>query len=188
MQVATLVAAAILLLKAIAVVMLVRIAVTDFRLHKIYNDHLVPLLAVALALVVLDCVQKQSVTPAVGAGAAAALTFVALIGFWLAGKVGAGDVKLLTVAPLLVGYAGAVPMMIGLVVFTLATYLVMRFPHILPKRWQDGYAPAVKDKGLVPFGVPIAAAAILALVLPLPVETVPPPPPPVQFPGLLVTE
>ena len=188
MQPATLVAATILLLKAVGVIMLVRIAVTDFRLHKIFNAHLVPLLAVALALIILDCMQKQSFMPAVGAGAAAGLIFVAMIGFWFAGKVGAGDVKLLTIAPLLVGYAGALPMMLGLLVFTLVTYFVMRFPRVLPKHWLQVYAESVKNKGLVPFGVPIAAAAILALLLPMSAATAPPPLPATQFPALWITE
>jgi prepilin peptidase CpaA len=187
MQPATLVAATILLLKAIAVIMLIRIAVTDFRLHKIFNAHLVPLLAVALAMVVLDCVQKQSLMPAVGAGVAAGLIFVVLIGFWLAGKVGAGDVKLLTIAPLLVGYAGALPLVLGLLAFTVLTYLVMKFARFMPKRWFKTYAEELQSKGPIPFGVPIAAATIVALLLPMPAPTAPPPPE-IQFPGLWITE
>lgn len=162
-----------LLLKAIAVVMLIRIAVIDFRQHKIFNRDVLPLLAVALALLILNCVQAQSVMPAIGAAAAAALIFVVLIGFWLAGMLGAGDVKLLTVAPILVGYAGALPMMLGLLVFSLAAYSVMKFPSLLPKRWQQIYKQSLDERGRVPFGVPIAAAAILALLLPMPAGTAP---------------
>ena len=187
MQPATLVAIGILVLKAVAVIMLVRIAISDFRLRKIFNEHLLQLLAVALALVVLDCMQKQSFMPAVGAGAAAGLVFLTTIGFWLAGKVGAGDVKLLTIAPLLVGYAGTLPMMLGVLAFAILTYVVMRLARFMPKRWFLAYSEVSEKKGPIPFGVPIAAAAVLALLLPTLPATAPSPSP-VQFPGQWITE
>lgn len=159
-------AAAMLLFKAVAILMLIRIGVTDFRQHKIFNSQLVQLLSVALALVVLEATRGQAWVPAAGAAAASALIFVALIGFWVAGKVGAGDVKLLTIVPLLVGYGGVLPMMLALLAFTLATYLVMKFSILLPRPWFEVYTASLDDRGRVPFGVPIAAAAILTLLLP----------------------
>ena len=159
-------AAAELFLKAAAIVLLIRVAVTDFRQHKIFNAELLSLLALALAVVLTESLRLQSTIPALGAAAASAAIFVVLIGFWLARKVGAGDVKLFTIVPLLVGYSGALPMVLALLVFTLTTYLVMKFPALLPERWFRVYAQSLDSTGRVPFGVPIAAATILALLLP----------------------
>lgn len=161
-----LLATAGLFLKAAAILMLISIAITDFRLHKIYNSELLSLLALALAALLTETFRLQSTSPALGAAIGSGAIFVVLIGFWLAGKVGAGDVKLLTIVPLLVGYSGALPMVLALLVFTLVTYLVMKFPVLMPERWLRAYTQSLDAKGRVPFGVPIAAATILALLLP----------------------
>jgi prepilin peptidase CpaA len=161
-----LLAAAELFLKAAAILVLVRIAITDFRQHKIYNSELLSLLALALTIVLTEATRLQSTTPALIAGAASAAIFLALIVFWVLRKVGAGDVKLLTIVPLLVGYTGALPMMLMLLALTLFTYLVMKFPVLVPERWFRIYAQSLDSTGRVPFGVPIAAATIFALLLP----------------------
>ena len=161
-----LLATAVLFLNAAAILLLMRIEITDFRHHKIYNAELISLLALALAAVVTESMRVHSISPAQGAAIGSAAMFAVLIGFWLAGKVGAGDVKLLAIVPLLVGYTGALPMVLALLVFSVATYLVMKFPALLPERWFRAYAKSLDSTGRVPFGVSISAATIIALLLP----------------------
>jgi prepilin peptidase CpaA len=162
-----LLAAASLFLKATAILLLIRIAVTDFRQHKIYNTELLSLLALALVIVTTESMRQQSPSPALGAAIASAAIFAVLIVFWLARKVGAGDVKLLAIVPLLVGYSGALPMVLALLAFALAAFLVMKFPALLPARWFRLLAQSLDSKGRVPFGVPISAATIVTLLLPV---------------------
>lgn len=165
MQPEVMLATAALFLKAAAVPLLARIAVTDFRQHKIYNAELLPLLALALAAVITECMRVHSLAPAQGAAIIAAAVFVVLIGFWLAGKLGAGDVKLMTVVSLLVGSAGALPLVVALLVFSLAAFTAMKAPMLLPSRWSSVLAQALDQAGRVPFGVPISAATVVALLL-----------------------
>jgi prepilin peptidase CpaA len=159
-------AAAELFLKAAAIVMLVRIAVTDFRLQKIYNSELLSLLALALVIMLTDWVRSQEALSALWTGIASGALFLVLLFFWLRGKVGAGDVKLMSVVPLLVGHAAALPMAMALLAFVVLTYLVMKYPLVLPESWLRTYISALSKTGRVPFGVPIAAATIFALLLP----------------------
>jgi len=165
MRAEVLLATATLFLRAAAILLLVRIALTDFRQHKIYNAELLPLLALALAGILTESMQTHSLSPAQGAAITAAAVFAVLIGFWLAGKLGAGDVKLMTVVSLLVGSAGALPLVGALLAFSLAAFVVMKFPVLLPKSWFSIYAQALDETGRVPFGVPISAATVLALLL-----------------------
>jgi prepilin peptidase CpaA len=156
-----------ILAKAGVVIVLAYIAASDFTTQKIRNQQLMYLLAGAAALCVLRYMQTGDWRPALLAGAMAAVLFVVLFVFWLLGKVGAGDVKLLAVVPLAVGIEGSLTFMVGLLVLTLATYLVMKFPVLVPERWFRTYLVGLGKTGRVPFGVPISIAAVLALLLPL---------------------
>ena len=156
---------AIIVLKAVAVVMLARIAIVDFRIQKIRNEQVLQLLAIALALLALQYMKNGDWRAPLVVVATSAVLFVVVIGFWFGGKIGAGDVKLLTIMPLLVGTTGALPFLIALLVFTLATYFIMKFPLVLPERWFRTYIQSLASTGRVPFGVPISAAAVVAVLV-----------------------
>jgi len=152
-------------LKAISVLMLVRIGVSDFKTQRIRNEHMRELFAVALGILVATYFVTGD-GMAVGLTiAAAAVVFVLLLAFWLAGKLGAGDVKLLTTVPLIIGVSGSAPFVVAFLVFTLATYFIAKFPNMLPERWFRVYIQNLAKSGRVPFGVPIAAATIVALLV-----------------------
>lgn len=154
------------ILKAVAVLMLARIGVSDFLTQRIRNDHMWQLFAVAIATLLITYTGNRDAFAAGLALAMSIVLFVILLAFWLLGKVGAGDVKLLATVPLLLGYGGSVPFIMALLVFTFVVYFIMKFPIILPQRWFRGYVQSIAASGRVPFGVPIAAAAIVAVLIP----------------------
>jgi prepilin peptidase CpaA len=73
-------------------------------------------------------------------------------------------VKLLTIVPILVGVEGSGPFMIALLLATALTAAVMKFPVLLPEKLFRNYVQTLAQNGRVPFGVPIAAAAIIGLL------------------------
>lgn len=151
-------------LKAVSVLMLARIGVTDFLTQQIRNEHMRQLFAVALAILVLSFVVSGDSMAVWLTVASSAALFILLLIFWLLGKLGAGDVKLMATIPLLVGMPGSVPFVVALLVFTFLTYGVSKFPNLLPERWFRAYIQNLAKSGRVPFGVPIAAAAIVAML------------------------
>jgi prepilin peptidase CpaA len=162
-------------LKAVAVLMLARIAVSDYLTQRIRNEHMWQLFAVAIAILLITFAGNRDALAAGFALAMSLLLFVILLVFWLLGKVGAGDVKLLATMPLLLGYGGSMPFMLALLVFTFIVYFIMKFPNLLPERWHRGYIQSIAATGRVPFGVPIAAAAIVAVLIPTNLLLGPPP-------------
>ncbi|HTJ57239.1 MAG TPA: prepilin peptidase [Devosiaceae bacterium] len=156
---------AIDVLKAAAVLMLARIGVSDFRTQKIRNQHVAELFAVALAILLVTYISNGNGRVAGLAFLMSAVLFFVLVLFWLLGKVGAGDVKLMATMPILVGFSGSIPFVAALLVFSLLVYAVAKFPVLLPRRWFRTYIQSLASSGRVPFGVPIAAAGILALLL-----------------------
>ncbi|CAM5319273.1 hypothetical protein ATER59S_00996 [Aquamicrobium terrae] len=91
--------------------------------------------------------------------------FVMSICFWLAGKVGAGDVKLLGVVALPVGIAGGMPFAISLCALALATAggyrWMMMFGYRHPRLWRWA---ELAERKQVPYGVLISLATIIALL------------------------
>lgn len=156
----------LLVLKAIAIVVLATIAITDFRTQKIRNEQVRRLLVIAAAIQFVSYINTFDLAAVGLALAASGALFVALFGFWLGGKVGAGDVKLLAIVPLLIGMSGSLPFVIAMLVFSLAIYVLARHPTLLPEKWFRSYAERIGANGRVPFGIPIAAAAIVSLLLP----------------------
>ena len=67
--------------------------------------------------------------------------------------------------PLIVGVPGSLPFAVAFMLFTFVVYFIAKFPHMLPERWFRTYIQNLAKSGRVPFGVPIAAAAIVALLL-----------------------
>ena len=112
------------------------------------------LLAVALATLALSIVRTSSVFGAAISVATAAALFAVMFLFWLGRKVGAGDVKLFGIVPMLVGYEAMLPMALATVVFSAALIFVMKYPVLLPERLFRTYVASMDATGRIPFGVP----------------------------------
>lgn len=155
--------AASLLLKALAVPLLARIAWVDFTTQKITNRDVLLLLCLGLGSLQLLSVQAGSWWDMGLSALAALLLFVVLFPFWTLRKVGAGDVKLMAVIPFLIGGTGLVVFSLLLMVFAVAMAVVVKNPFLLPAGAFRLYVQHMDRKGVVPFGVPISAAAIGAI-------------------------
>ncbi|PAQ07476.1 prepilin peptidase [Mesorhizobium temperatum] len=156
--------AASLLLKGLAIPLLARIAWLDFTTQKISNQNVLLLLCLGLGSLQLLSVQSGSWWDMGLSGLAGLLLFVALFPFWALRKIGAGDVKLMAVVPLLIGGSGLVVFSVLLLVFALATAMVVKYPLMLPQGVFRLYVQHLDRKGVVPFGVPISLAAICTIV------------------------
>ncbi|RWF66950.1 prepilin peptidase [Mesorhizobium sp. M4B.F.Ca.ET.190.01.1.1] len=153
-----------LLLKALAIPLLARIAWVDFTTQKISNQNVLLLLCMGLASLLLLSVQSGSWWNMGLSALAGLLLFVLLFPFWALRKVGAGDVKLMAVVPLLIGGSGLVVFSVLLLIFALATAFIVKNPFMLPAGLFRVYVQHLDRKGVVPFGVPIALAAICSIV------------------------
>ena len=169
--------AASLLLKGLAIPLLARIAWLDFTTQKISNQNVLLLLCLGLGSLQLLSVQSGSWWEMGLSALAGLLLFVALFPFWVLRKVGAGDVKLMAVVPLLIGGSGLVVFSVLLLVFALATAMVVKNPFMLPAGVFRLYVQHLDRKGVVPFGVPISLAAICTIVFQVYVSLMPHPGP-----------
>ncbi|MER8437764.1 prepilin peptidase [Mesorhizobium sp. M1312] len=156
--------AASVLLKGLAIPLLVRIAWLDFTTQKISNQNVLLLLCLGLGSLQLLSVQSGSWWDMGLSGLAGLLLFVALFPFWAMRKIGAGDVKLMAVVPLLIGGSGLAVFSVLLLVFALVAALLVKNPFLLPAGAFRVYVQHLDRKGVVPFGVPISAAAICTIV------------------------
>ncbi|TIM37319.1 MAG: prepilin peptidase, partial [Mesorhizobium sp.] len=156
--------AASLLLKGLAIPLLARIAWLDFTTQKISNQNVLLLLCLGLGSLQLLSVQSGSWWDMGLSALAGVLLFVALFPFWAMRKIGAGDVKLMAVVPLLIGGSGLVVFSVLLLVFAFATAMVVKYPLMLPQGVFRLYVQHLDRKGVVPFGVPISLAAICTIV------------------------
>jgi len=155
--------AASLLLKALAIPLLARIAWVDFTTQKITNRDVLLLLCLGLGSLQLLSVQSGSWWDMGLSALAGLLLFVVLFPFWTLRKVGAGDVKLMATMPLLIGGSGLVVFSVLLLLFALVTAVLVKNPFMLPAGMFRIYVQHLDRKGVVPFGVPISLAAICAL-------------------------
>lgn len=155
--------AASLLLRALAIPLLGRIAWTDFTTQKIANRDVLLLICLGLGSLQLTAVVAGSWWDMGLSALAGFLLFAVLFPFWALRKLGAGDVKLMAVMPFLIGGSGLAVFSILLLVLALATAIVMRFPFMLPEGAFRVYIQHLDRKGVVPFGVPIAIAAICTI-------------------------
>jgi prepilin peptidase CpaA len=160
-----------ILLQAVTVALLARIAVVDFRTQKITNRDVLVLAALGLAALVVQALWRiEQLQGGVWWNVwmsliVAAVLFAALLPFWLLRKVGAGDVKLMAAAPLVAGADGMLPFALLLLVFAALTALAVKNPMLLPAPLFRHYLEHFERKGVVPFGVPIAAALIGTIAL-----------------------
>lgn len=157
--------AAVILIKAVTIALLCRVAWVDFQTQKISNPHVLALGALGLVHMVLAGLSESSWTPLFVGLAAGAVLFLAMLPFWLLGKVGAGDVKLLAVAPLVAGGDFLFGFAVLLLLFAMLTALVIKYPFILPASAFRQFVEVLDRKGVVPFGVPISASLVAVIVL-----------------------
>ncbi|TPI69315.1 prepilin peptidase [Mesorhizobium sp. B2-8-9] len=155
--------AASLLLKALAIPLLARVAWVDFSTQKITNRDVLLLLCLGLGSLQLLSVQAGSWWD-MGLSAIAALTlFIVLFPLWAMRKVGAGDVKLMAVTPFLIGGSNLAVFSLLLLGFAGVIVILVRNPFLLPAGLFRQYVQHLDRKGVVPFGVPISAAAICTI-------------------------
>ncbi|MBZ9846805.1 A24 family peptidase [Mesorhizobium sp. CA14] len=155
--------AASLLLRVLAILLLGRIAWTDFTTQKIANRDVLLLICLGLGSLQLTAVVAGTWWDMGMSALAGLLLFVVLFPFWALRKLGAGDVKLMAVMPFLIGGSGLAVFSVLLLVLALATAMVMKFPFMLPEGVFRVYIQHLDRKGVVPFGVPIAIAAICTI-------------------------
>ncbi|TIL61408.1 MAG: prepilin peptidase [Mesorhizobium sp.] len=165
--------AASLLLKGLAIPLLARIAWLDFTTQKISNQNVLLLLCLGLGSLQLLSVQSGSWWDMGLSALAGLLLFVALFPFWALRRIGAGDVKLMAVVPLLIGGSGLVVFSVLLLIFALATALIVKNPLMLPAGIFRLYVQHLDRKGVVPFGVPISLAANCTIVFMIYVSLMP---------------
>ncbi|RWM06581.1 MAG: prepilin peptidase [Mesorhizobium sp.] len=157
--------AASLLLKALAIPLLSWVAWVDLSTQKIANRDVLLLLCLGLGSLQLFSAQTGSWWDMGLSAIAGLILFIALFPFWVMRKVGAGDVKLMAVTPFLIGGSDLAVFSVLLLVFAIGTASVAKNPSLLPAVMFRYYAQQMDKKGVVPFGVPISAAAICIIVL-----------------------
>ncbi|MBM2709792.1 prepilin peptidase [Mesorhizobium caraganae] len=155
--------AASLLLKILAIPLFARIAWLDFVTQKISNRDVLLLLCLGIGSMQFMSIQAGSWWDMGLSVIVGFVLFVVLLPFWVLRKVGAGDVKLIAVVPFLVGGTGLVVFSLLLMVFAVAMAVVAVNPFLLPAGAFRVYVQHMDRKGVVPFGVPISAAAIGAI-------------------------
>ncbi|MER8395533.1 prepilin peptidase [Mesorhizobium sp. M1340] len=155
--------AAALLLKGLAISLLARIAWLDFTTQKISNRDVLLVLCLGLGSQEFLSILTGSWWDMGLSALAGLLLLVALFPFWAMRKIGAGDVKLMTAVSFLIGGNGLVVFSVLLLVFALATALIVKNPFMLPAGAFRLYIQHLDRKGVVPFGVPISIAAICTI-------------------------
>jgi len=154
-----------LVFQGLAILLLGRIAWTDFSTQRISNRDVLLLLCLGLGALQFQSLQAHSwLDMGLSAFAGIAL-FLALFPFWLLRKIGAGDVKLMSITPFLIGGNNLLVFSILLLVFAIATATLVKNPFLLPAGMFRHYVQHMDRKGVVPFGVPISAAAISTIAL-----------------------
>lgn len=156
--------AAEVLLSAASVAVLVRVCWTDFDRLKIYNRDVVTLLV--LFVLLLFVAQPSDSGLRVGLGF---ILFMIGMVFWMAGRLGAGDVKLLGVSGLAVPAGNATlytAVLLGCTLLLLASYRLREYiSFVLPS--VGSRLGELADSRRVPYGIPIGAATVLVLLEPL---------------------
>lgn len=155
--------AASLLLKVLAIPLLARIAWVDFATQKISNRDVMLLLCLGLGSLQFLSLLSGSWWNMGLSALAGLVLFIALFPFWALRKVGAGDVKLMAVTPFVIGGSDLIVFSALLLVFALATALIVKNPFMLPEGAFRLYVEHLDRKGVVPFGVPISVASICTL-------------------------
>lgn len=150
-----------LAVSAVAVGLLARIALTDFRTLRIPNRDVLVLTAVTGILLL------PGVTPEGWTTIGLALLLFGLgVTFWLLSAMGAGDAKLFFPLGLLIGWQGAGIFAVSLLPFSLV-FLGLAKLALRERLGQGAFAARMAEIGRgrgIPYGVPMALAATLATV------------------------
>lgn len=160
-----------LVLMLYAVYQLGLIGAGDFQTQTIRNRDVGYLLLTGLGIRILDWMQHSDrfgldLTGRFNFVASVVLSvslFVVMFIFWLMKKIGAGDVKLLSVVPLVVGFQYSLIFGIALLVCGMIVVAAMKQPMLFPEWMFKEYVASLARFDRVPFGVPIAGAGIIAL-------------------------
>jgi prepilin peptidase CpaA len=156
---------ALILTRAVALALLLRIAVVDFQTQRIANRDVTALAASGLAALAIGVAQGGRWDNLTFGVIAAVALFLVLFPFWMMRKVGAGDVKLMAAAPLVTGADHLFPFALMLMVASIAVVIVLKNALRMPEWAFRRYVEVLDRKGVVPFGVPISAALIGVLVM-----------------------
>ena len=152
-----------LVLKALAMPLLARIGWVDFTTQKITNRDVLLLLCVALGSLQLVSLHLGSWWNLGLSALAGLFLFIVLLPFWVLRKIGAGDVKLMAVMPLLIGSGDLTVFSVLLLVFAIAVALIVKNPFLLPEGGFRFYVEHLDRKRVVPFGVVISMASICTI-------------------------
>lgn len=156
---------AAILIQLIAIGLLLRIAWRDVNVQKIANGDVIALAATGAAGLVVQSLAIGSWSTFLFSLLLGLALFAVLFPFWMWKKLGAGDVKLIAVVPLVIGIQDMLLFSIILLVATLIIVMLIRNPLLLPAPLFQKYLQVYERKGVVPFGVPISAALIGVLLL-----------------------
>lgn len=154
-----------LIFKGLAILLLGRVAWIDFSSQRISNRDVLLLLCLGLGVLHFQALQTGSWIEMGISALGGVLLFVALFPFWLLRKIGAGDVKLMSIAPFLIGGGNLAVFSVLLLAFAIATAALVKNPFLLPAGMFRHYVQHLDRKGVVPFGVPISAASACTLGL-----------------------
>lgn len=154
-----------LVFQALAILLLGRIAWIDFTTQRISNRDVLLLLCLGLGTLQLQALQAHSWLEMGISVLGGLVLFLALFPFWLLRKIGAGDVKLMSVTPFLIGGSSLAVFSVLLLIFAIATAALVKNPFLLPAGTFRHFVQHMDRKGVVPFGVPISAAAICTIAL-----------------------
>ena len=154
-----------ILVELIAIALLVRIAWRDMNEQKIANGDVIALAFTGAAGLVIQALAIGSWSTFLFSLLLGLALFAALFPFWMWKKLGAGDVKLIAVVPLVIGIQDMLLFSIILLVATLVIVMLIKNPLLLPAPLFRRYLQVYERKGVVPFGVPISVALIGVLLL-----------------------
>ncbi|APO73389.1 prepilin type IV endopeptidase protein [Rhizobium etli 8C-3] len=145
---------------------------TDFQTWKIPNTLVLALIALYALRAVAVMVSSEDIgatlfalTGIGGDVGAGLLMFVLGVVLWAFGMFGAGDAKLFLPIGLFIGWHGMLPFSIFLLVFGVATLLMLRLPIPLPFKHLAFFMriEEIRASRKVPYGVVMVFATLLTL-------------------------
>lgn len=137
----------------------------DFRYRRIENGHVALLLSIAVIYLLVRADGLNFDRLDIMAPVIAVIVFVLGLIFWSIGKMGGGDVKFLSVTPLLIGSGDYIFFLILTVIFSIITHVLMNMPVLMPKALFEKYVENYSDGQLIPYGVPISTAVSVMMVI-----------------------
>ncbi|MBJ3763661.1 prepilin peptidase [Maribius pontilimi] len=150
-----------LLAQLASIVLLVWIAWRDIRTFTISNQ-----LVLAFLLLYLPAQGFLGFPTLWQDLMAGGLLFVIGFMMWMLGVLGAGDSKLMLPLGLHLGYMGLAPFVVFLMVFSILFYLIITVSAFAgAERGAFGWLAELKRSGRVPYGLPLAVAAVPVMAL-----------------------